>query len=154
MLNEFQKFNIFIPEDNKILFQLNPTSDKPDIHPVIISLIHDTLYRVIKLSHGNDNVKLPFWCFEDHSQLCYFRYTKEVAGFLESFMGDYHSKFLEWEDTRLDSYLTPKQQGYLEFGITTPAISCNYFVKMIGELVEDVNLNTYSFTYIYIGKST
>ena len=68
-------------------------------------------------------------------------------------MGDYHSKFLECEDTRLDSYLTPKQQGYLEYGKTMSAIRCNHFVKLIGELVEVVNLNTYYFTYFYFGKS-
>ena len=95
MINEFQELNLFIPEDHEILFQLNPTSDSYDIPAVIISLINDTLYRLIKFSHDNDNDKLPFWFFKDHSQLSYFRYTKDISCFLEGFMGDYHSKFLE-----------------------------------------------------------
>ena len=60
-------------------------------------------------------VKLPFSFFEDHSQLSYFRYTKEVAGFLESYMSDYHRRLLSCNDNSdntniLDSHLTPKQQ--------------------------------------------
>ena len=110
---------------------------------MIISLINDTLYGIIKFSHRNDNDKLPFLYFGDHSQLRYFRYNKEVAGFLEGFMGDYYSKFLDRKDTRLDSHLTQKQQGNIKFGQSIPAIRCNNFVKMIGELVEVVNLNIF-----------
>ena len=68
-------------------------------------------------------------------------------------MGDYHSKFLDWKDTKLDSHLTQKQESYIKFGQSTPAILCNNFVKMIGELVGVVTVNTYSFDYYYIGKS-
>ena len=153
MIEDFQELNNFICDDYEILFQINPTADKSDINSFIISLINDTLYRIIFTGHCNENDKLPFLFFEDHSELCYFQYNKEVAGFLEGFMGDYHSKFLDRTDTRLDSQLTPKQQGYLEFGQSIPAIRCNNFVKMIGELVEVVNLNIYSFGYFYFGKS-
>ena len=51
MIEAFQELNNFICDDYAILFQLNPTADKPDIHPFIISLINDTLYRIIKFSH-------------------------------------------------------------------------------------------------------
>ena len=93
-----------------------PTADKPDINPFIISLIHDTLYTIIKFNPNNENDKLPFEYFENNSKLHYCRYNKVVAGFLDGFIGDYHSKFLDRKDTRVDFHLTPKQQGYLEFG--------------------------------------
>ena len=68
-------------------------------------------------------------------------------------MGDYHFNNLNRTDTTLNSRLTPKQQDYLKFGQTTSAIRDNHFVKMIGELVQVVTVNTYSFDYYYIGKS-
>ena len=110
-----------MPEHKEILFRLNNTKDNMEIAPVIISLINNTLSSIIIFSNENDNFNVPFSFFEDHSQLCYFRYTKEVAGFLECYMDDYHWKYLNCDDNSdnpntLDSHLTPKQQDYLEYG--------------------------------------
>ena len=105
------------------------------IHPVIISLINNTLYKIIIFSNYHDNVKLPFSFFEDHSQLCYFRDNKEVAGFLESFMGHHHWQLLGCDDKELDFFLTPKQQDYLEFGKNMHTDHFNHFVQLVGELV-------------------
>ena len=100
-------------EHKEILFRFNNTEDNIEIAPVIFSLINNTLSRFIIFSNENENLKLPFSFFADHSQRCYSRYTKEVTGFLESYMGDYHWKYLNCDDTSdsiniLDSHLTSK----------------------------------------------